>query len=145
MTKPVAALLAELRPDPWRAKSGFSAEVDAANATLFDHHVADGAAVVTLGQWLERHQPCLFGRIAAKLGLITYCVLTEGDLMGSDDQISGKIQDARTSWTRDGFEGRKSSFIVFVRSFTIAHAVPDEHMKELARRLCSLYLLESIE
>lgn len=145
MAKPIAALLADLHPDPWRLKAGFSPEVEAANAVLFRPQLSDGEAMRTIGQWLQKYQPCLFGRIAAKLELISYCVLTEGDLTASDGTVSNKIQEARTQWTREGFEGRKSAFVLLVNSPTIALALPDQHMKELARKLCSLYLLEPID
>jgi hypothetical protein len=48
-----------------------------------------------VAQWLTRHQPCLFGRMAAKAGLMTYCILSEADLTGTDQAIRDKIQDAR--------------------------------------------------
>lgn len=143
--KPVAELFAELKPDPWRLEVGFSPEITSANAVLLDSGVGASEAIRVLNDWLQKYQPCLFGRIGAKLGLISYCVLTESDLKGSDEAIGRKIQDARTQWTRDAFEGRKSAFVILVASSTIAFALPDEHTKELARKLCSLYLLEPID
>jgi hypothetical protein len=141
----VAELVAELHPDPWRAEVGFSPEVALTNAQLFEPGIAEGQAVRVLSDWLQRYQPCLFGRIGAKVGLISYCILTEADLKGSDEAIRDKIQESRTRWTREGFEGRKSAFVILAISPAVAVALPDEHMKLLAQKICSLYLLEPVE
>ena len=141
----VAELLAELHPDPWRSDVGFAPEIASANAHLFEPGIGEVEATGVLNDWLQKYQPCLFGRIGAKVGLISYCILTETDLRGSDEAIRNKIQEARTRWTRDGFEGRKSAFVILAISPSIAFALPDENVKLLAQRLCSLYLLEPIE
>lgn len=143
--KPIATLLAELQPDQWRLKVGFAAEVEAANSLLLRPGVTESESIQIISAWLQKHQPCLFGRIGAKLGLISYCILTEADLRAPDDAIRDKIQEARTTWTRHSFEGRKSAFVIAVVSRSIAYAIPDDQMKSLARKLCSLYLLERIE
>jgi hypothetical protein len=143
--KSIATLLAELQPDHWRREAGFSAEVGAANSVLFKPALTESEAIQTIAEWLQKYQPCLFGRIGAKLGLLSYCILTEAELAAADEAIRDKIQEARTRWTRDGFEGRKSAFVILVISPTIAYASPDHRMEQLARRLCSLYLLEEVE
>jgi hypothetical protein len=125
MAKTIAELYARLNPDAVRERLGFSSEMNA--------------------EWLHRYQPCLFGRMAAKLNLISYCILTENDLTRSDDAIRDKIQAARLMWTREGYEGKKSAFIVLAVSKTIVAAQPDEALMQLALRLCSLYLLREIE
>lgn len=142
--KSVAELLEELRPDPWRSEVGFGADIALASSQLLEPGITEGEAVRVLNDWLQKHQPCLFGRLAAKSGLISYCILTPADLLGSEEAIQDKIQESRTRWTREGFEGRKSGFVILAISPTIAFAVPDAHMKLLAQRLCSLYLLEPI-
>jgi hypothetical protein len=93
-------------------------------------------------RWLTRHQPCLFGRMSAKADLMSYCILTEADLTGTDQAIRDKIQDARSQWTRDGFEGKKRGFVVLAVSPKLATAAPDDVMKGFALRLCALCLLE---
>jgi hypothetical protein len=143
--RPVAELLGDLRQDPWREQVGFAPEVARANDLLLKPEIHATEARSVLNDWLQKYQPCLFGRIAAKTGLISYCVLDENDLRGSDDAILNKIQDARTLWTREGFEGRKSGFVILVVSPAIALGLPDKHMEELASKICSLYLLEPIQ
>src|SRR6266853_1723141 len=113
MSKSVAQLVAELTADPWRTKIGFSADVRKAQDEIFAPDMSTAEATTVLNEWLQHNQPCLFGLIAARLGLITCCLLTEADLTQSDEFIANKIQDSRSQWTADGFEGKKSAFIVW--------------------------------
>jgi len=145
MHTPVAELFAKLVTDTWRTEVGFSQEVQAVHHSLFKTDVADSEGVHIINDWIQKWQPCLFGKIGAKLGLISYCVLNESDLSLPDDALLQKIQTSRTAWTKDAFEGKKSAFVILVVSPTIAGALPNEDMKELACRICSLYLLEDVE
>ena len=145
MTNIVSHIFSQLKPDDWRAEVGFSAEVEAANQRLFEPRIPEAESIQVLSEWLQKHQPCLFGRIAARLGSISYCVLTEADLQQSDEIIKDKIQNARLQWTHDAFEGRKSGFIILVVSPRIANALPGPEMRDLAHRLCYLYLETDIK
>lgn len=143
MTESVATLLRRIHPDPWRSAVGFETTFQ----TFHDRILAaesTGEVTDCLGQWLERYQPCLFGRMAARMGQLSYCILSEDDLQRPDEEIQQKIQKGRLDWTQAGFEGRASGFILFFRSAAIAAAEPDENVRALALRLCSLYLLEDI-
>jgi hypothetical protein len=141
----IAQQLLQLEPDAWRRTAGFSPDIEAANRKLFAPGITEAASVEVLSSWLQGHQPCLFGRIAAKHGAISYCILSEADLRQPDEVIKEKIQAARLAWTRDGFEGRKSGFIILAVSPLIAYAQPSAAMRELARRLCHLYLEAEIK
>ena len=77
--------------------------------------------------------------------MLSFCILTEDDLNGSDQSIQEKIQSARTKWTADGFEGKKSGFILYVMSDKLAHATPNETLMAIVKQICSYYLLEEIE
>lgn len=145
MPPTIAELVKTLSRDPWRDEVGFSQAVDLSNRQLFDPSVSDDAAAAVLNAWLQKHQPCLFGRIAAKLGLLSYCILTPSDLSRSDEFIRDKIQKARSQWTRDAFEGKKSGFVILAISPEIAYALPDTVTMEVAKRLCQLYLLKDVE
>jgi hypothetical protein len=142
MPDTLADLYGRLNPDAARDALGFSPEVLAAHETMFRRGATAEEIVGALAAWLGRYQPCLFGRMAAKAGLIHYCILTESDLTQSDEAIRDKIQAERTEWTRQGFEGRKSAFIILAVTHKIATAAPDDVLKDFAARLCSLYLLE---
>lgn len=136
----VATHLARLEPDPWRQQTGFSAEVEAANHALFASTASDEVRMDVLNGWIRKHQPCLFGRMAAALKSLAYCVLSETDLRESDQFIRDKIQRMRLKWTHDGYDGKKSGFILLAVSPMIANARPGPAMLDLARRLCFLYL-----
>lgn len=146
MTDRIAELFAGLQPDPARPQLGFSPEMVAAHEQMFAAGVTTEDIARVLGEWLHRYQPCLFGRMTARVGLLHYCILTEADLVGSDEAIRDKIQAERTRWTREGFDGRKSGFIVLAVARKLAEAAPDDTLKRFALRLCGLYLLvEAIE
>ena len=106
----VAALMDRLQQDPWRANNPFSSEIQQALDKILDPATPEESVIATLNGWLARHQPCLFGRIAAKNDLISYCLLSQNDLSESDERIRDKIKEARRIWTRRGFEGSASAF-----------------------------------
>jgi hypothetical protein len=139
----LADLYRRLVPDPWRVENGFSADIAAATERLLTATTDDERSAV-LGEWLERYQPCLFGRIAARKGLISYCFLTESDLEGSDLTIRAKIQSARTLWTRLAYEGKRSAFILIAISDTLVNASPDGNLLAFTKQLASLFLLQDV-
>ncbi len=138
MSDELRRLLDQLQPAPWRQQIGFSEEVSNTQRVLFD---PASDPIPAISSWLQKCQPCLFGKIAAKLGLLRYCILRESDLT-SDENVRDKIQAARRQWTKAGFDGKASGFIVLLISERLAAAVPDEKVFTIAQRLCSLYLRE---
>ena len=144
MSRIIADLFSQIQPDAWREKVGFSKELEEANNAL--QQVEDEEMSINLlSKWLQKNQPCLFGRLAAKLNMISFCILTESDLNGDDANIQSKIQEARSKWTKAGFLGEKSGFILFVNSSRLAHSVPNEILLSFSKQLCSYYLLEEIK
>lgn len=144
MPQSVSALLTKLQPDPWRESNPFSAEMSHAHQRIAEAPDQPELIAGALSDWLQKHQPCLFGRIAARHDRVSYCILTERDLQGSDVVIRDKIQEARTQWTREGFAGKKSGFVLLAVSPSIARATPDQNLKALAQRLGFLYLLQQV-
>ena len=144
MSKPLAELLSNLTEDSWRCDVGFSPELDATNRRLFDPAATESEIEEEINAWIGRYQPCLFGRIAAKSGHLSYCILRASDFYLRDEEIQAKIQSARTAWTREGFSGRKSGFVIIAISEQIAKAMPDETVKQIALKLCSLYLIRNV-
>src|SRR6266850_4265386 len=138
----LAEMVKAVAPDPWRVKVNFTAEVAHANHALWSE--SPDNSVKILKQWVGEFQPCIFGRIAAKLDLLSYCILTERDLQDGDEAIAAKIAKARTAWMAEGFEGKKSGFIILLVSKPLALAEPSLQVQEIARRLCSLYLRSDI-
>lgn len=143
MATDLDALLSALTPDPWRAKVGFSDDMAAANERLFAAPDAE-AARTAISDWIGDHQPCLFGRMAARGDLISFCILTEEDLRGDRAALRDKIQESREEWLALGHDGKKSAFVILVISPLLAHAVPDGSVQAIAQELCASYLLREI-
>jgi len=143
MSNRISDAIERLSPDPWRDDNDFSPDLQAAHEALLESS-SDAEREHAIGSWLQRHQPCLFGRIAAKGGFLSYCFLTEDDLQRDDEHIRDRIQAARLRWTSRAYAGKTSGFIVLLVSDRIARALPNESMLELATGLASLYLLEQV-
>lgn len=142
----VAKLLQSLVSDPWREKPGFSQDIEFPNRQILDESKSDEEISISLREWLEDNQPCLFGRLAAgKLDLLSFCILRENDLERSDAHIRDKIQRFRLLWKREAVQGLRSGFIILAASRRITEAQPNEAMRELAQRLAFLYLREEIK
>lgn len=136
-----AQLFSQLRPDP--------ARVELQNSPGFAESVVevldagdDRARSAALRRWLTDSQPCLFGRIAAKLDMLEFCWLTETILLAGDDAVRDVIQDARGRWWAAAMDGKKSGFIVSIVSDRVSRARPDENLRRFGQRICELYLLE---
>lgn len=146
MSESFVTLMENLRADEWRVNHPFSpATAQALDVVLKFRAGKERETEAILNDWVRQHQPCLFGRIAAKEAAITYCLVGEDQLLGSEIELKDYIQDARLKWTRAGFEGRSSNFIIAVLSRRLAQAVPDETVQRIAMRLCSRYLQIPIE
>jgi hypothetical protein len=144
MSRTIADLFSKIQLDPWREEVGFNKELEKANQALKEID-SEEMIIDLLSKWIQKNQPCLFGRVAAKLDKFSFCILTESDLNGDDKNIQTKIQGARTKWTKAGFHGEKSGFILFVKSDRLAYSIPDEILLSFTKQLCSYYLLEEIE
>lgn len=140
MADSLATLLRTLTRDRWRDEVPFSADLSATSGEIHDAGTDEDRAEA-LGKWLQRHQPCLFGRIAAQRGLLTYCFLSAADMQEGDDHVRAKIQTARTDWSAEAFAGRRSGFIIALVSRDLDRALPDDIVCRIAKRLTSLYLL----
>jgi hypothetical protein len=142
----IAKLMQNLTPDPWRKKEGFSRDIEFYNQRILDNLKSDEEISILLREWLAENQPCLFGRMASgPLDLVSFCILRDHDLEKSDTHICKKIQRFRLLWKQEAIQGLRSGFIILAISRLIVEAEPNEAMKELAKRLCFLYLREEIK
>ena len=67
MSNIVANLFSKIESDQWREKIGFSKDLEEANKALQEARAIEEKIITILRKWLERYQPCLFGRLAARL------------------------------------------------------------------------------
>jgi hypothetical protein len=139
MAQKIKKLLAALEEDAFRNATPFSEEVEKTASALFSASNENELAGI-LSKWLGQYQPCLFGKIAARLGGLSYCFLSEKDLDESDEHIHQKIQSARRDWRKKAFSGDASGFVILAISKRLSRAVPNDTARALAKRLCYLYL-----
>src|SRR5262249_21206039 len=110
------SLLDRFQPDDWRRTNGFSPEMDAAQRELFADGVKPEERIKVINGWMQKHQPCLFGRAAASQRAIHYCLIDENNIADGDDAVRGRIQASHLEWSRKSFEGRSSNFVLLVIS-----------------------------
>jgi hypothetical protein len=112
-----------------------------ANQVLLHPFSDDDEKQEALALWLQKNQPCVFGRVAAKQGKVYYCFLTEADLRGSDADIQDKVQRAKRQWKQWSLDANSArhSFMLAVASTRVALAAPDGNLKALATHLRSLF------
>jgi hypothetical protein len=133
-------LFSTLSPDPWRTTSPFTPEMCHAQEQMFATSKKEEVRRVLL-EWLGKHQPCLFGRLAAKSGALAMCILFEDEILQHGESwIVDYIESARTQWHADTFRGDVSGFVFIVVSRNIAFATPDAALGQVAKRMCSFYL-----
>jgi hypothetical protein len=137
----VTELLDALREDNWRKDHAFAEDMRIAHQVLLHPFSDDDEKQEALALWLQKNQPCVFGRVAAKLGKVYYCFLTEADLRRPDSEIRNKVQRAKNQWKQWSLEGASArhSFMLVVASTRIALAAPDRTLKALATQLRSLF------
>lgn len=140
---PVQELFQRVTADPWRPQVGFSADLADAQKQMLNASTGEDVADV-LNTWLQLHQPCLFGRLAARCNQLSYCILDESDLLRDDLFIRDKIQRCRTDWTRNAFKGTRSGFVILAVSERLLNAAPNQEVAALAHRLAELYLLDDV-
>jgi hypothetical protein len=139
----IVELFPQLVPDPWRSENPFSPEVQECQKTLFDPRRSRADKVKALSLWLHDHQPCLFARKAASDNSLSFCLLTEHDIAKGDDHLRDTIQLHRKVWKDEALSGQKHGFIILLVSEKLAYAEPNSVLKEIALRLCELYLSEA--
>jgi hypothetical protein len=137
-----------LKPDEWRRKPENSVSDDVAlvNRILFDPFASESQCREALSRWMQRHQPCLFGRIAAARNWIHYCLLNDRDFREKDDEeISAKIRTELVAWKRRSirptadFATPAHGFLLAASSERLTMAAPDEHLLEFAEKLQELW------
>jgi hypothetical protein len=137
-------LLEQAPPDRWRLANPFSADMDPCQPRLFDPTATRQEKADAILGWLgSKAQPCLFGRVAAKKGWLSVCVLTDGDFAKGDEYVRRTIQEHRQFWKREGLAGSRHGFIILAASKRLAQAEPGLVLQRIALRLCELYLSET--
>jgi hypothetical protein len=142
MSAILASLLDRFQVDEWRNGNGFSPEIDDIHKVLFGERATREEQLKAINGWIQKYQPCLFGRVAAAHGAIRYCLISETDIRAGDEVVLQRIRDEHLRWTRDTFEGRSSNFVILVISERVASALPNNDVLKFAKKLAGFYLQE---
>jgi hypothetical protein len=123
----------------------FGEDIDETHRILLDPAVPVVAKEPRLRQWLNRFQPCMFGRLGARNRQgIRYdmCWITRDDLLQGTVHVVGKIQRARREWKERASEGQAHGLLTVFNVVEFAYAMPGPELVELCLLLANLYLVE---
>lgn len=129
--------------DQFRKRQGFSEDIEATQAVLFNPRYDKRRKIKAFRQWLEINQPCVFGRVAAKNKNVFVCLLEEHEVLRmrrGDEDLRDTIQDYRQAWKRHALEGLSSSFLILLVSRSLVTKEPNVQLKQICRRLMELYM-----
>jgi hypothetical protein len=134
--------LSNLAGDEWRRSNDFSEELQDAHRVLLHPFATESDKVRVLSAWLKKYQPCVFGRVAAQMSRIHFCVLSDTDFQLSDEDLKLKIQAERRFWKQRCLyhEKPEDGFLLWAISPRIAYASPNAQLYELAQMLRRLYI-----
>lgn len=141
----VRELVKRLSEDEWRRANPFSDDVSAVHRVLFHPYATDDDRQEALAAWFQRHQPCLFGRVAAANNNLHYVFLDDDSLRQSDQEISERIQQGRVGWwqrsvsPRAGHSTPAHGFVLAVASERVSLAEPNAVLHDLATELLRLW------
>lgn len=129
--------------DAYRSRRPFSPDIEAVNAVLFNPKYDRQVKIKAYRNWLEKNQPCVFGKTAATNKNIYICLLEEHEVLRmqrGDADLEETLQDHRQVFKRLALDGRVSSFIILLSSKQLANREPNAALKEICRRLMELYM-----
>jgi len=133
--------------DSFRSKRLFSPDMAAVHAVLFNPKYKRQAKILAYRAWLEKNQPCVFGKTAATNKNVYICLLEEDEIsrmVRGDADVMETLQDHRQVWKRLALEGRVSSFVILLTSRHLITREPNAALKEICRRLLELYMQISV-
>ena len=133
--------------DQFRSRCGFSPDMEAVHAILFNPQFDRQTKIRAYRAWLEKNQPCVFGKTAATNKNIYICLLEQHEIvrmMRGDPDVMDTLQDHRQVWKRLALEGRASSFVILLTDRHLVTREPNADLKAICRRLLELYMQISI-
>lgn len=117
--------------------------MEAVHAILFNSKYDRQAKIRAYRGWLEKNQPCVFGKTAATNKNVYICLLEEHEILRmarGDADVEETLQDHRQVWKRLALEGLASSFVILLTSKHLITKEPNTALKEICRRLLELYM-----
>src|SRR4029453_11584134 len=139
-----------LQEDQWRKSNPFAEDVLKVQEVLFSPFARPVDRHDIVSWWLQEHQPCVFGKIAAAKGWMHYCFVTDQDLQRSDQYVADLISAELLHWKRRSlrptpeFSVPAHGFMLFFVSKRVAYASPDNNLLDFARHLLRLLSQEGV-
>lgn len=92
-----------LKEDQFRKTTAFSEDMSSTQEVLFSPFARFVDRRDIISWWLQKHQPCVFGKIAAAKGWMHYCMLSDQDLQRSDQHVAELVDSELQRWKRRSF------------------------------------------
>jgi hypothetical protein len=121
--------------------------MEAIHAVLFNPKYDRQVKIKAYRAWLEKNQPCVFGRTAATNKNVYICLLEEHEIMRmqrGDPDVMDTLQDHRQVFKRLALEGLVSSFVILLTNRHLITREPNSSLKDICRRLIELYMQVSV-
>lgn len=130
-----------LRPDRWRESNPFSDDIAKIHDVIFHPFVSKEQKSKALRLWLQKGQPCVFGRIAAQMDRLHIVFLSESELHLADEEIKEFLQVERAFWKQRCLrnEAAEHGLLLIAASPRLAFAAPSSLYKfsQIIRELYS--------
>lgn len=129
----------------------FGQDIDAAHVVLLDPAATPEAKKTALLAWIQKFQPCLFGRLAARQSMgtsaskglaIDIALVEERDLEEGEARVASVIRSCRRTWKDRASRGESSAFLILFNSRKLAYTLPSEELATVCQYLAALYLQE---
>jgi hypothetical protein len=141
-------LYSKLAEDKWRTQTPFSADIQKVHEVVFHPFRSDAQREEAYLLWLQRNQPCMFGRIVASKQRIHFCFLDEEDFTKSDQEIGEHIQRDRIAWKQRSLRpfpelsNPAHAFLLVALTPRIAFAAPDVALRQFSEELLKVWGLQ---
>jgi len=133
-------LLKSLDADTWRQSNPFPQDIKVACEVLLNPYSRYDERCVAISGWLAKHQPCVFGQVAARTDGLFISIIDERDIARGDEFLREKLIGDRRSWKQWSLDGKgRHGFLLVVLSPDLHYAFPNQSMKRFAEHVRQLF------
>jgi hypothetical protein len=134
-------LLEGLDGDGWRKENPFSPEVATVAEVLFHPYARDDERQLAIRGWFARHQPCVFGQVAAKADSLYIAIITDSLLKEGEDAVRERLKLEKDTWKQWSLEAKgRHGFVVVFASPQLHYAAPNHALRDVSRYLRDLFV-----
>lgn len=150
VSRDLPQLLKALGRDRLRERVPFTEEMDVVHRVVWQNGVPREHRGEIISRWLQKHQPCLFGRAAARDDRIHYCLVLEGEIDEKPESVQATVLHELSEWLkrsrRPSLNGPRPAhgFLLCVLGERVSNAPPDDHLKAFAEAVRSFLPLSRV-